>query len=363
MKKFGFGLMRLPKNDGVIDVEQVKKMADEFIARGFTYFDTAYTYEGSEVAFREAVAKRYPRDAYTIADKLPGQLLKSADEAEKFFNESLERCGVDYFDYYLLHSIHPSTVAFFDKFDCWSFGLKMKEQGKIKKFGFSFHGAPDLLEELLTKHPEVDFVQLQINYLDWESDIVCSKENYEVCCRHNKPVTVMEPAKGGLLANPNPNVAEVFSKLDPKASAASFALRFAASLDNVKMVLSGMGSIEQMNDNLNTFEDFKPLTEEEHKAVEEARNIMMSAPIIECTACRYCTKGCPKHINIPDIFKCYNLYLKLGVHNAYKIHYTAVLLDSGRASECIGCGQCERACPQHLPIIENLKKASELLDA
>lgn len=362
-KKFGFGLMRLPRIDGEIDIPAVAKMADTFLARGFTYFDTAYVYGGSEVAFREAVVKRHPRESFTVASKMAGWNLSETLTPEVMFNESLERCGVTYFDYYLLHSLQPGRIKCYDEYDCWNFCKEMKRQGKIKNLGFSFHGGPEMLDQLLTAHPDVDFVQLQINYADWNSGAICSRENYEVCRRHNKDIVVMEPVKGGILATVKPELMEIYNVVKPGASAASFALRFAASLPGVKIVLSGMNSDEQIEDNLSTFENFVPLSDEEQKAVEAVRDGILAVPVVPCTSCRYCCDGCPSGINIPDVFKANNMLMTFGEHPRPHFYYAALLEDgSGKASDCIGCGQCETACPQHINIIASLKEAAARLD-
>lgn len=362
--KLGFGLMRLPKNKaGEIDIPRVCEMADAFLARGFTYFDTAYVYAGSEVAFREAVVRRHPRESFTVASKMAGWQLSETRTPEVMFNEQLERCGVTYFDYYLLHSLQPSRLAAYGKNDCWNFCLQKKKEGKIRHFGFSFHGAPDLLEQLLNDHPEVDFVQLQINYADWENNAIWSGENYRVCRRHNKPIVVMEPVKGGLLANLAPELQQKLDAVNPGKSAASFALRYAASLEGVMMVLSGMSDPAQMEDNLRTFEQFEPLTDDERRAIDEVTQALLSADTIPCTSCRYCVAGCPKHIAIPDVFKSYNMIQTYGEHSRPHLYYTEILAQgNGHASDCIGCRRCEAACPQHLEIVSLLKKVSAVLD-
>lgn len=362
-KKLGFGLMRLPMKDGAIDIPAVCKLVDSFISKGFTYFDTAYVYAGSEVAFREAVVKRYPRDSYTVATKMAGWVLNETLTPEIMFREQLERCGVDYFDYYLLHSLQPSRIEEYDQYQCWEFCRQKKAEGKIKNFGFSFHGDPLLLEKLLTEHPEVDFVQLQINYVDWDDNAIYAGANYDVCRKHGKDIVVMEPVKGGFLANIKPELMRKFHELDTKASAASYALRFAGSLPGVKMVLSGMNTEEQMNDNLSTFSNFIPLSEVEKSVIKEVTEGLLSVPTVPCTECRYCCKGCPMGINIPEIFKAYNMILTFGEHFRPHLYYDGILLTgSGKASSCIECGQCEAACPQHIEIIEKMKEASKLLD-
>lgn len=362
-KRLGFGLMRLPQQDGVIEHSALCRLADEFLERGFTYFDTAYVYAGSEVAFREAVVKRHPRESFTVASKMAAWVLDDALTPEKMFQEQLERCGVEYFDYYLLHSLQPSRVEAYEVHNCWEFCQKKKQEGKIRQMGFSFHGGPELLEELLTKHPEVDFVQLQINYVDWDDDAIFSGANYEVCRKYNKDIVVMEPVKGGILANLRPEFVEKFHTVNPEASAASFAMRFVGSLPGVKMILSGMNTEEQMEDNLATFEDFKPLSEQEQETIREVTKAMLSMPTVACTSCRYCCKGCPQEINIPDIFKAYNMILTFGDHSRPHFYYKGLLeTGSKKASDCIGCGQCEAACPQHIEIIEKLKEAAGWLD-
>ena len=362
-KKLGFGLMRLPRKDGEIDVETVARMADDFLAKGFTYFDTAYVYGGSEVAFGKAVVSRHPRESYTVASKMAGWALNENYGPEDMFRDQLARMGLDYIDYYLLHSLQDSRVDCYEQYDCWNFCKKMRDEGKIRHFGFSFHGGPELLDKLLTEHPEVDFVQLQINYVDWDSEGIYSGKNYEVCCRHGKPVVVMEPVKGGILASVRPELEEKYRAVNQDASTASFALRFAADLENVKVVLSGMSSYEQMQDNLNTFDDYKPLSDAERAAIDEVKRGLLAADTVPCTACRYCTEGCPMGINIPEIFKAYNMYLTFGVHNRPNLFYAGLLqTGSGKAGDCIACGQCEAACPQHIDIIERLKGASAYLD-
>ncbi len=361
--KLGFGLMRLPRTNGKIDVEQVKAMADEFISAGFTYFDTAYAYNGSEEAFRQAVVERYPRDAYTIASKLPVWLLDNKEQMPEAFDVSLRRLGVDFFDYYLLHDIQPARVKLLNDFGAWEFVNKMKAEGKIKHLGFSAHANPQMLDEVLTAHPEVDFVQLQINYLDWESPVILSRKNLEVVRKHNKPVIVMEPVKGGLLANPITAVKDVFAKSNPNATPSSFAIRFAASCEGVAMVLSGMSNMEQVKDNISTMKEFKPLTDDEQGVINVARNLLINPNTVPCTACRYCCDGCPQQINIPEIFKLYNELIQNGEHSNPHVYYGAVK-DSGSAAanECVECGQCESVCPQHLHIIQLLKQASAKLD-
>lgn len=361
--RLGYGLMRLPKVEGKVDLAATCELVDRYLAEGGTYFDTAYVYPGSEEAFREAVSKRHSRESYTIADKMSGWVLNDKLTPQAMFDLQLERCGVDYFDFYLLHSLQPYRVGYYDQHDCWNFCLQKKAEGKIKHFGFSFHGGPELLEELLLAHPQVDFVQLQLNYVDWESNAIWSRANYEVCRKYNKDIVVMEPAKGGILANLQPMLADKFAALNPDASAASYAMRFVGALPGVRMVLSGMNNPTCLQDNLATFRDFKPLSEQELAVVDDVCRTFLSLPNVPCTNCRYCCKDCPMHINIPEIFKAYNMILTYGEHNRPHFYYEGLLATgSGKAGECVGCGQCEAACPQHIEIIDTLKDASKKLD-
>ena len=366
MPKLGFGLMRLPEKDGTIDLEQVCRMADAYLDAGFNYFDTAYVYHSgnSEKIVKEVLAKRHPRDRYTVATKLPAWCLKEAADRDRIFNEQLERCGLDYFDFYLLHSIEEGgNGETYDRLDCFNWGLQKKAEGKIRHFGFSFHGSPEYLEKVLDAHPEVEFVQIQLNYADWENPVVQSGRLYEILRRRGMPIIVMEPVKGGNLAKLTPELEARFRAIRPDASIASWALRFVASLPGVMTVLSGMSSPEQVADNLRTFTHFEPLTDAEKSAVEDVRRVIMSAEQIGCTGCRYCTDGCPMSIAIPDVFRAVNT-MKL-YHEEFrpKAFYKGLVAQGhGRAADCVACGQCEGVCPQHLPIIELLKEASGLLD-
>ena len=358
--KLGFGLMRLPRlDDQTIDVEQVAKMVDLFIEAGGTYFDTAYAYPGSEEAIKEALVKRYPRDTYTLATKCTVMGVSSEEQAKKEFDISLERSGAGYFDYYLLHAIQRSTYKLYDEYHLWDFVKQLKEEGKIRHYGFSFHADPELLEELLTLHPDVDFVQLQINYADWENPGVASRRNWEICKAHGKPVTVMEPVKGGILADPIDSVKEIFDGEGTGMSYASWAIRFVASKDNLLAVLSGMSNIAQMEDNLSFMKDFKPLTEHEEEVIKKAQAAFDADKSIPCTGCRYCTKGCPMGIPIPDIFTVENRK-KGSPEFRTKREYAIVTAGKGKASECLQCGQCESVCPQHLPIITLLEQCRNL---
>ena len=357
--RLGFGLMRLPKNpDGSIDIPQVCEMADHFIAAGGTYFDTAYVYDNgaSEAAFKAAVADRYPRDAFTVCTKL-NAAAQCTDEAsaKQQFLTSLERTGAGYFDYYLLHAISRSNIQKYNDYHIWDYIAEKKARGLARHYGFSFHADPALLEQLLKEHPEIDFVQLQINYADWDNPGVASRRNWELCREYGKPVVIMEPVKGGILANPIPKVREILESADSSASCASWAIRFAAGLDNILAVLSGMSSLAQMDDNLHQMKPFRPLNEEEAQVIARAQKALDEAKMIPCTACHYCTDGCPMQIPIPEIFTVYNRQ-EGSPHFRTVREYTIVTTDRGKASDCVQCGQCENACPQHLPIISLLEK-------
>ena len=356
--KLGFGLMRLPKRGVVIDVPQVKTMVDLFLAAGFTYFDTAFIYPGSETAIRQALVERYPRDCYTLATKLNAMIAPGEKAAKKQFETSLERTAAGYFDYYLLHALMENNYRKYEKLHLWDFTAEQKEKGLIRNLGFSFHAGPRLLDELLTAHPEVDFVQLQINYADWENPRVTSRANYEVARKHGKLITVMEPVKGGNLADPPAEVRRLFEAVHPDMSSASWAIRFVASLDGILTVLSGMSNIAQMEDNLSYMKAFQPLDEEEQEVIRQAQRILGRSSTIPCTACRYCTEGCPKEIRIPDIFNAMNRQLGTGQMADALEHYRQVTSEGHHASDCIECRQCEGACPQHLPITEHLKTAA-----
>lgn len=368
MKKLGFGLMRLPMNGASIDIEQVKAMVDKFIEKGFTYFDTAWMYMGfaSENAAKEALVDRHPRDSFTLATKLHSGFFNSLDDRDKVFNEQLTKTGAGYFDYYLLHGVDKGNISKFEKYDCFKWILDKKEKGLVKHAGFSFHDTADVLDDILTKHPEMEFVQLQINYLDWESEWIESRKNYEVCVKHGKPVIVMEPVKGGSLAKVPEEAEKLFKAADPKRSVSSWAIRFAASLPGVMTVLSGMSTLEQLEDNASFMENFVPLTEDEQKLCFKVADIINSQTAVPCTGCSYCTDGCPQHIAIPQYFSLYNEIMREDMEKkGWTIsfsNYDALTQTFGKASECIACGQCEEMCPQHLTIIDYLKKVSGRFD-
>ena len=353
--KLVFGLMRLPKIGNKIDIEQTKKMVDMFMDAGLTYFDTAYVYDGgeSEKAAKLALVDRYPRESYTLCTKLCAWMgAHDEKSAKQQFYTSLERTGAGYFDYYLLHALKRDNYKKYDEYHIWDFVKEQKAKGLIKYFGFSFHGDPRLLEELLTDHPDVDFIQLQLNYADWENPGVASRECYEIARRHGKSITVMEPVKGGALANPVTEVKDILKEANPDMSYASWAIRYVASLDGIITVLSGMSNIEQMADNLSYMKEFKPLTEEEQAVILKAQAALNKDKSIPCTACHYCTDGCPMNIPIPEIFAVMN-------KNGSKEDYLAATEGRGKASDCIECGQCESACPQGIDVIAKLKVCAE----
>ena len=367
-KKLGFGCMRLPiigdKTEN-IDFDTFSKMVDTFMGQGFTYFDTAYPYhnEKSEEAVRKCLVERYPRDSFLLADKMPVWLVKTNEDYQKIFDTQLERTGATYFDFYLLHALNKERFDFLQETGGFEFGTKMKAEGKVKILGFSFHDSAEVLDEILTTHPEVDFVQLQINYFDWNSINVQSGDCYAVAEKHNVPIIVMEPVKGGTLANLIGKPAELLQELNPEASYASYAIRFVASLPNVMMVLSGMSTMEQMLDNTSYMKDFVPLTSKEKDVIKKVTSALEEMKSIRCTSCQYCVKGCPKQIRIPSIFTVYNMSMQFGITDSIRRQYREVTGEErGKASDCIACGKCEQQCPQHLPIRELLKEVASSLE-
>ena len=363
--KLGFGLMRLPMNGEEVDIEQTKQMVDMFLENGFTYFDTAYGYLNgkSEEAAKAALVDRYPRERFQLATKLPAWAgPKTAEEARQMFYTSLERTGAGYFDFYLLHNLGNERTQCFEDFKIWDFVADLKKQGLIKHIGFSMHDTADALEAVLKAHPETEFVQLQINYADWESESVQSRKCYEVARKYGKPVIIMEPVKGGSLANLPESVAGIFKKVAPEASLSSWAIRFAASLEGLVTVLSGMSNLDQMRDNLATMKHFKPLDDGERAVLSDALKALDAIDRIPCTQCSYCTKDCPQQINIPGIFTAMNTALVYGNEEGAKGNYSFNTRLGGKASDCLACGQCETACPQHIDIIERLKQCSAKFD-
>jgi len=368
--KFGFGLMRLPllssEDQTSFDYVTLNKMVDTYLERGFTYFDTAYTYHvyRAEEAIREALVKRHDRNTFKLATKMPMRDVDSVEEMEKVFNEQLENCGVDYFDFYLLHNIGVSTYQKACKIDGFGFGQQKKDAGKIKNFGLSFHDTPELLDEILTAHPELDFVQLQINYIDWENPGIQSRRCHEVARKHGMPIIVMEPCKGGNLAVVPESAEKLMQAVHPEASVPSWAIRFAASQEGVIMVLSGMNNMAQLLDNTSYMADFQPLDEAEYAVIKDVVEIINADTAIACTNCRYCEKECPQKIAIPDYFALYNSAMRAVTSNISSqfVYYLNLASKHGRASDCIECHQCEDACPQHLQITELLKDVAAKFD-
>ena len=360
--KLGFGCMRLPMKDGNVDYDEFNKMIDYYMSNGFNYFDTAHGYIGglSEKAIGDCLSPRYKREDYILTNKLTGNYFKKREDIIPLTKEQLRICGVEYFDYYLMHAQDRNSYKHFMECDAYNEALKLKEMGLIKHIGISFHDTADVLDMILSEHPEVEIVQIQLNYVDYDSAGVQSKKCYEVCEKYNKRVLVMEPVKGGGLVRLPEEAKKVFDSLGNDLSYASYAIRFAASFDNVYMVLSGMSNLDQMKDNVSFMKEFKPLNDKEYEAINKVKDILKSLGGIECTACRYCVEGCPKRISIPDLFACYNAKKQFNDWNSamyYRLH-----TKDAKASDCIKCGKCESVCPQHLKIRELLEEVSKTFD-
>lgn len=362
-KNFGFGCMRLPMINGEVDIEEMNKMVDVFLESGFNYFDTAHGYlQGkSEKALKTCLADRYERSKFVLTNKLTNFFFKKEEEIRPFFEQQLKDCGVEYFDYYLMHAQGADNFKFFKSCNAYETAFALKEEGKIKHVGISFHDKADVLEKILTEYPQIEVVQIQFNYVDYDDPAVQSRKCYEVCRKYGKPVIVMEPVKGGNLVNLPQNAKDIFSELG-KGSPASYAIRFAAGFEGIEMVLSGMSSYEQMTDNISYMKEFQPLNDYEMEAVRKVQEIFKNMNLIPCTACRYCEAGCPKKIAIPDLFAVMNTKQIYHDWNA-DYYYNNVHTAQGRkASDCIKCGKCEKACPQHLEIrrlLEDVAKEFE----
>ncbi len=359
--------MRLPMKEEVIDIEQTKKMVDVFMSNGFTYYDTAYVYIGgkSEVAVKEAVVERYPRESFQVATKLPMWPIKEPADMQRIFDKSLERLGVDYVDYYLLHALSSDRIKDCDSLNAWGFISDKKAEGKIKNIGFSFHDTADVLDEVLSKHPELDFVQLQINYIDWESNDVQSRLCYEVAMKYNIPVIIMEPVKGGTLVELPKEAEAILKAKRADLSIPSWAIRYAASFNNVITVLSGMSNIAQIEDNVSYMKDFQPINEEENECIAKVVDYLNKIPTIPCTDCKYCVDGCPQNIDIPRLFNVMNKHKKFGSDENKPDNirqYQNTVKDKGTASACIECGACEDKCPQKIEIINELSNIAKIYE-
>ena len=362
-KKLAFGCMRLPMKDGEVDLDEFSLMVDEFIAHGFNYFDTAHGYLGekSEPAIRKCLVERHDRSEYTITDKLTETYFNDEQGVRDIFFKQLEILGVDYLDFYLMHAQNQNNYPHFRKCNAYETAFKLKEEGKIRHVGISFHDTPEFLDKILTDYPQIEVVQIQFNYFDYENPKIQSRRCMEVCVKHNKPVLIMEPVKGGALVNLPEEADKILKDLN-NGSNASYAIRFAASEPQVEMVLSGMSNLHQMKDNISYMENFVPLNEKERKAIAKVVEAFKNQKLVECTDCRYCVPGCPKHIIIPEVFKAYNTYLQNRDWHGWWMYKKYLEDGNGKASDCIKCGKCEKICPQHLNIRELLVKSSETLE-
>lgn len=362
-KNLGFGFMRLPMQNGQIDTIQTKQMVDLFLKNGFNYFDTAHGYqEGkSEAAIRECLTNRYPREQFILANKLTDEYFEYEEDIRPLFEKQLEACGVKYFDFYLMHAQNKELYTKFQAKNAYSVVRALKKEGKIKHFGISFHDKPEVLEQILRENPDIEVVQIQFNYMDYNDPAIESRNCYNVCRKYKKPVIVMEPIRGGYLANLTPEATAVFEQLH-NGTPASYAIRFAAGFEDIIMVLSGMSTLDQMQDNVSFMKDFKKLSKVETEAVFQVSKILRKQNLIPCTACRYCIPGCPQKISIPDLFACINAKKTYHDWNCDFYYNTVHTVKNGKASDCIHCGKCEEICPQHLPVRKLLTKVAQEFD-
>ena len=359
---FGFGFMRLPMNGEEVDYERVCEMVDRFMEAGFNYFDTAHGYiDGkSEIALKKCLTSRYPRESYVIANKLSTNFFKKEEDILPVFESQLEATGVDYFDFYLMHSQNERLFLKYKSAKAYEIAARLKEEGRIKHLAISFHDSAAVLDNILTEYPIIEAVQIQLNYIDFDDPCVEAEKCYEVCRRHGKPIIVMEPVKGGCLVNLPPDARAVFDELG--GSPASYAIRFAAGFEGVFMVLSGMGSIDMVRENVSFMKDFKPLDERERDAVQRVRSILRGKALVQCTNCRYCVSECPKGIPIPNFFTSINERRLFNSWQAESFYIVSSRKAGAKAEDCIECGACEDICPQKLPIRELLKEVSREFD-
>ncbi len=358
----GFGNMRMPMKDGVVDTETIFKMVDAYMAAGYNYFDTGYIYKGSEEMLRIALVERYPRDSFMITTKLSMADCPSAEDMMKIFNISRERLGVDYVDTYFLHGLTAPTIEKAYKFGAFDFLRELRDKGLAKHIGFSFHGTPEQLDELLTKESDMELVQLQINYLDWEDEKVQAHRLYDVARKHGKPISVMEPCKGGWIAGEEADATKCLRDANPNVSVASWAFRFVAGLEGIYVILSGMGNVEQVEDNIKTFRNYKPLSEEERALTLQVVDAINAKPRIPCTQCGYCTRGCPKHLPIPTFMRHYNHVITYQAIESSRHIYNMIIKPETKAANCINCRSCEQLCPQHIEITKYIKEVKRQLE-